>query len=58
MKLKELLKGKLTEEEMKKLVTSYDVIGSIAIIEIPEELQSKEKEIGEAIIKLNKNIWL
>ncbi len=56
MNLKELLKDKLTEEEMKKLITSYDVIGSIAIIEIPPELQHKQKQIGEAIIQLNKNI--
>ena len=56
MKLKEFLKEQLTREELKKLVTSYDVIGSIAIIEIPPELEAKQEVIGEAIIKLNKNI--
>ena len=56
MKLKEFLKDKLAKEEIEKLITSYDTIGSIAVIEIPPELEAKEKIIGEAIIKLNKNI--
>lgn len=56
MKLRDLLKDELTSEELAKLVTSYDVIGQIAIIEIPPELKAKEKKIGEAILHLNKNI--
>ena len=56
MKLKDLLKEKLTSNELSKLVTSYDVIGSIAIIEMPEELKKKKKEIGEVILQINKNI--
>jgi len=56
MKLRDLLKDELTSEELSKLVTSYDVIGQIAIIEIPPELKAKEKKIGEAILHLNKNI--
>ncbi len=54
--LKQALEEVLSAEEMKKLVKSFDIVGSIAIIEIPEELKSKEKEIGEAILKVHKNV--
>ncbi len=60
MGLKEILKGKLSEEELKILPRSFDIIGSrekaVAIIEIPEELKGKEKIIAEGIMKLNKNV--
>ncbi|MEM2909039.1 MAG: class I SAM-dependent methyltransferase family protein [Candidatus Bilamarchaeaceae archaeon] len=55
-KLRVLLSGVLTQEELKNLITSYDVVGDIAIIEIPEELQHKESEIANAILKANKRI--
>ncbi|MCD6477917.1 MAG: class I SAM-dependent methyltransferase family protein [Candidatus Aenigmarchaeota archaeon] len=60
MNLKEYLNGKLTDDELKKLVKSFDIVGSkeksVAIIEIPEELHSKEKLIAEAITKVHKNV--
>lgn len=51
MKLKELLKDILTEKELKFAPSSFDVIGDIAIIEIPKELEKKEKKIGEQLLK-------
>ncbi len=60
MSFKELLKGKLTEEELKSMPRSFDIIGnkdkSIAIVDIPLELKEKEKLIAEAIIKKHKNV--
>lgn len=56
MKLKEVLKYKLTKNELAELKTSYDVIGSIAIIEIPEKLAKKEKLIANELMNLQKNI--
>jgi len=42
------------------VVSSFDVIGSmekaVAIVEIPEELKSKEKLIAEEIMRKNKNV--
>ncbi|AEC50926.1 hypothetical protein PNA2_0007 [Pyrococcus sp. NA2] len=38
------------------LPTSFDVIGNIAIIEIPDVLKEYSREIGEAIIKVHKNV--
>jgi tRNA (guanine37-N1)-methyltransferase len=54
--LKELLKGRLTKKELERLVTSYDMLGDIAIIEIPKELKKKEKLIGNALLSLHKHI--
>lgn len=60
MGLKEILKNELSEEELKLLPRSFDIIGSkekaVAIVEIPEELKDKEKIIGEALMKLHKNV--
>ena len=47
MKLREALKGKLTKKEVAHLRAAFDIIGSIAIIEIPDELIKKEKIIAE-----------
>ncbi|VVB81840.1 tRNA (guanine(37)-N1)-methyltransferase Trm5a [uncultured archaeon] len=56
MNLKEALTGKLTQKEMNFLRTSYDVVGDIAIIEIPKELKKREKLIGQTILALLHNI--
>ena len=43
-----------------KKISSYDIIGSrekaVAIVEIPDELKNKEKEIAEEILKRHKNV--
>ncbi len=56
MKLKQVLKGRLTDKEITHLITSFDIIGNIAIIEIPEELKSKHRIIANAVLESNKNI--
>lgn len=54
--LKEVLKNKLTKKEQSVLIKSFDSLGNIAVIEMPKELEKKEKLIGNTIIKLNKSI--
>jgi tRNA (guanine37-N1)-methyltransferase len=56
VKLKEVLKKKLTKKELSLLKTSYDVVGDIAIVEIPYGLGKKEKSIADTILKEHKNI--
>jgi tRNA (guanine37-N1)-methyltransferase len=56
MRLKDSLSGLLTDEERQVLVGSYDVVGDIAIIIIPESLVNREKLIAEAILANNRNI--
>jgi tRNA (guanine37-N1)-methyltransferase len=55
-KLADALSGLLNEAERDVLVASFDIIGDIAIVEIPDELGPKEKEIGEALLKVHKNV--
>ena len=54
--LKEALKKKLTKEELSLLQSSFDVVGDIAILEIPRGLGKKERIIGDMILELKKNI--
>jgi tRNA (guanine37-N1)-methyltransferase len=46
----------IPDELREYLPSSFDVIGSIAIIKVPEELRDYEKNIGEAIIDANKSV--
>ncbi len=54
--LEEALKRVLSEEELRSLVKSFDIIGHVAVIEIPEELREKERIIAEAIMKVHPNV--
>lgn len=45
------LEGKLTAKEREELVKSFDNVGDIAVIEVPDALVAKEKLIAEAIMK-------
>ncbi|MEM4637624.1 MAG: class I SAM-dependent methyltransferase family protein [Candidatus Woesearchaeota archaeon] len=55
-KLKENLAEKLSEEELKFVKTAHDIVGDIAILEIPKDLTEKEKIIAETLLSINKNI--
>ncbi len=54
--LKEALAGNLTKDELALVPTSFDIIGDIAILEIPDELAGKKKAIGEALLRTFRNI--
>jgi len=54
--LKDALNDILTPAEKKKLITSFDIIGDIAVMDIPDELVGKEKEIGNALLQVHKSI--
>ena len=54
--IEDALKGQLTEEELKGLVKGFDIVGDIATIEIPEELEAKEKLIAQALMSVHKNV--
>ena len=55
-KIEELLVDKIPNHLFRKIPHSLDVIGDIAIIEIPIELKKYDKILGEAILQANKNI--
>ncbi len=50
----ELLKDELTSNEIETLRTSFDTIGEIVILEIPETLEEKKQMIGDAALKFTK----
>lgn len=54
--LKENLSEKLSKAEMDFVKTAHDIIGNIAIVEIPKGLEHHEKLIAETLLKVNKNI--
>jgi len=56
MNLKEALKGKLNEKEMEMLPRAFDMIGSIAIAEIPPALKKKEKLIAQTLLNQNRHL--
>lgn len=55
--LRKLLAEKLTEDEVRLVPSSFDIVGDIAVFQnFPEELKKKEKLIAGALMSLNKNI--
>jgi len=58
--LKDILKEKVSEKELELVPRSFEVIGSkeksVAVVEIPEELEAKEKIIAEGIMQLHKSV--
>mgnify|MGYP006280507567 CR=1 FL=1 len=54
--LKDFLKDKLSDSKISLVNRSFEIVGDIAIIEIPQELDSKSKVIADALLQVNKNI--
>ncbi|MCX8175338.1 MAG: class I SAM-dependent methyltransferase family protein [Candidatus Micrarchaeota archaeon] len=54
--LRKALEGKLTKREAQELVASFDIVGDIAVVEIPPALAKKEGLIARAILKNHKNL--
>lgn len=54
--LKDYLSEFLNIDEMKFAPKSFEVVGDIALIEIPTELEKYDKQIGNCLLKLNPNI--
>lgn len=54
--LHKILEDVITPEERKTMPASFDVIGNIAILDIPPTLRNKEKEIAKKVLETFKNI--
>ncbi len=52
----ENLRGKLDDSELEIVPKSFDVIGSIAIVDFPEELRGKREIIAEALMQMHSNV--
>ncbi len=53
---KEALSKVLTEKEMQEVKTAHDILGNIAIIEVPDSLKRKEKKIAKVLLNSNPKI--
>jgi tRNA (guanine37-N1)-methyltransferase len=49
--LKEALKEKLSSKELEQVITFYNVLGDIAVLEIPDSLKKKEKLIAKTLLE-------
>lgn len=54
--IQDVLSKTLNPLEMEEMISSFDLIGNIAIVEIPLQLQYREKEIAGAILKTHKSV--
>ncbi|MGE5188048.1 MAG: class I SAM-dependent methyltransferase [Betaproteobacteria bacterium] len=54
--LPQVLDGKLPPHLLATLPQAFDIIGDIAIVEIPPELKPHQHLIGEALLKTHKNL--
>jgi tRNA (guanine37-N1)-methyltransferase len=54
--LVEVLESQLPPHLLASLPRAVDIVGDIAVIEIPPELETHESLVGEAILKTHKNI--
>jgi len=54
--LREALEGRLSKKEAKQLIRGFDVIGDIALVDIPKTLEKKQGIIADAVMRLHRNI--
>lgn len=54
--LKTLLAGRLKPCELKLVYKSYDIIGNIAVIRLPESLKQRSKIVAEAIMQAHQRV--
>ncbi len=53
---KDFLRDKLPKEVLKKIPSSIDLVGDIAVIKLPDEALPYANLVGEALVKVAKNV--
>lgn len=56
LKLVDLLEDKLPPHLLASIPHAIDFVGDVAVIEVPPELESHKKTVGEAILKTHKQV--
>jgi len=54
--LKKALEDVLTTEESEELISAFDQIGEIAIIDIKNEILNYKNKVGDSILEFNTKI--
>jgi tRNA (guanine37-N1)-methyltransferase len=52
--LKDYLKNKIDEDKIDEIKKSFDIIGDVVVLEIPDEFEDEKLLIGEAALKFTK----
>ncbi|TFG13501.1 hypothetical protein EU537_06445, partial [Candidatus Thorarchaeota archaeon] len=53
--LPDALKGYLSQDELEMIPRAYDLVGDIAVLEVPEELDAVKEQIGRHFLKIHPN---
>jgi len=53
---KDLLQEVLSDDEQRSTPSSFDIIGDVAILEIPDELEARGREIGECLLRAHRHL--
>ncbi|RLI88832.1 MAG: class I SAM-dependent methyltransferase family protein [Archaeoglobales archaeon] len=56
MSLKKMLKGKVSDEELSKVRRSFEIIGDVVVVDIPDEILHLKGMIIDAILKKHKHV--
>ncbi|MEA3229627.1 MAG: class I SAM-dependent methyltransferase family protein [archaeon] len=56
MNLKESLKGKIPEKDMDYVYRAFEIIGDIAVIQVPPNIEKYKNEMAQTLCSLHKNV--
>ena len=54
--LRDLLAEKIEPWELESLCRSYDFVGDIAVIRVPDALEHRVREMAKAVMRVNKHV--
>lgn len=54
--LQEALQGRLSESEISLLPSAFDIVGDIAVLDLPDALLKRKRAIGNALLRTFRNI--
>lgn len=57
MRLKDLLKGRVPDEALRRFSGRFDVVGDIAIVSVPPEMEAYKPVVAEIILSTRKNVY-
>ena len=54
--IKDYLAGKIPDEHLRLIYRSFDIVGDVAVIRLPEEAMQYKELVAEAIMSIHKNV--